>query len=288
MNEEVAMPKPVKFAHEAMKTTFHLRMPEGNAQRQRNVAKVCFEELDRLESLLSRFVEGSDVSQINHMQAGDSLFVSEECHACLLQALQLYQETGGLFDVTLGARIEHLKKGREGETPEILGNLTVAPDQPLIVCDAPGREIDLGGIGKGFALDRLQQILVDWEIESALISAGASTQLAHGRLAWPLDLSGDHNFVRIDLHREALSVSGVGVQGNHIVHPDADREPGDGLSYKRAWLTAPTAAEADAWSTAVMLMTDAQIAELGDDQPACLYVEDAEGVRQWGEEGPKG
>lgn len=277
------MPKTVTFTHEAMKTTFSLRMPEGDPGHLRNVARVCFEQVDRLESQLSRFVEGSDVSQINHMQAGDSLFISEDCHACLLQALRLHQETGGLFDVTLGARIEHVKAGKEGEAPPVLGSLVVAPDRPLIVCDSPGREIDLGGIGKGFALDRLRETLIEWEVESALISAGASTQLAHGRLIWPLELAGDHGAVRIELRGEALSASGVGIQGGHIVHPDGGN--GERMSYKRLWLKAPTAAEADAWSTAVMLMTDEQIRELGDDQPGSLYVEDAEGIRRWDTEG---
>ncbi len=277
------MPKTVTFSHQAMKTTFSLRMPVGEEQRLRNVARVCFEQLDRLESQLSRFVDGSDINRINHMQAGDSLLITDECHACLLEALRMYGETGGLFDVTLGARIEHVKHGREGESPPILGSLTVAPDRPLIVCDSPGRQIDLGGIGKGFAIDRLRETLIDWGIESALISAGGSTQLAHGRLIWPLELTGGKDSVRIELRGEALSASGLGFQGNHIVHPDADRSPGDGMSYTRVWLKAPTAAEADAWSTAVMLMTDEQIGELGDDRPQDLYVEDAEGIRRWGD-----
>lgn len=278
------MPKTVKFAHEAMKTTFHLRMPEGDPKHLRSVAQLCFEALDRLESQLSRFVDGSDVSRINHLQAGESLFISEDTHACLIEALRLYQETGGLFDITLGSRIEHVKEGREGEPPPILGSLTVAPDRPLIVCESPGRQLDLGGIGKGFALDRLREILIDWEIESALISAGGSTQLAHGPLIWPLELAGDRGAVEIELRGEALSASGTGIQGSHIVHPDANRDPGEGLSYTRVWLTAPTAAEADAWSTAVMLMTDEQIRELGDDRPDDLYVEDEKGIRRWGAE----
>ena len=273
------MPKTLRFSHDAMKTTFQLRLPEGDPQHRRSVARICFEELDRLESLLSRFAEGSDVSQINHMRAGDSLFISEDCHACLLEALRLYQETGGLFDVTLGARIEHMKQGIEGQAPAICGSLQVDPERPLIVCDSPGREIDLGGIGKGFALDRLRQILIDWEIEWALVSAGASTQLAHGPLVWPIELTGDNSAVKFELRGRALSASGTGIQGTHIVHPDGGAER---LRYRRVWLTSPTAAEADAWSTAIMLMTDEQIEELGDDRPADLHVEDADGVHPWG------
>jgi thiamine biosynthesis lipoprotein len=281
MSEVPAMPPCIHFAHDAMNTTYHLRIPEGDPKHLQTVSQICFDELDLLESQLSRFVEGSDVSRINQMQAGERLFLSDACYDCLRRALELHQETGGLFDITLGAQIEHLKSGAEGEAPPISGSLAIAPDRPLVECLEPGRQIDLGGIGKGFALDRLQQILIEWEIESALISAGASTQLAHGSIAWPVRLSGDHGSVTIGLKQAALSASGIGIQGSHIVHPDASVRPGAGLPYTRVWLIDPSATAADAWSTSIMLMTPEQIAQLGDDQPQSLYVEDAEGIRPW-------
>ena len=132
MNKIPPMPDSVEFSHQAMKTTFSLRFPVSDAGRGRQVAQACFEALDRLESKLSRYIDGSDVSRINDLRAGESLFISEDCHACLLQALTLYQETGGLFDVTIGSRIEHVKSGQDGRAPDISGSLTVAPDRPLI------------------------------------------------------------------------------------------------------------------------------------------------------------
>lgn len=281
MSEIPPLPESVHFTHEAMNTTYHLRFPEEDSKHLSDVAHVCFEELDRLESKLSRFVDDSDVSRINEMKAGDSLFLSEPCYDCLRQALELHQQTGGLFDITLGAQIEHLKSGSEGAAPPIEGCLSVAPDRPLVECQTPGRQIDFGGIGKGFALDRLQKILVEWEIESALISAGASTQLAHGPTPWPVQLAGDHDSVTVRLQRSALSASGIGIQGSHIVHPDGDQRPGDALPYTRVWLIDSTAAAADAWSTAVMLMTPEQIGQLGDEQPDGLYIEDDKGIRPW-------
>lgn len=281
MSEIPAMPSAVRFSHEAMNTTFDLRIPGEMQSHLRDVAKVCFETLDLLEQDLSRFIEGSDVSRINRMQAGEQLYVSQDTHTCLLQALELHQQTAGLFDVTLGARIEHLKSKHDGTPPAICGSLIIAPDQPLVQCDAPGREIDLGGIGKGYALDRLRQVLIEWEIESALLSAGGSTQLAHGPLAWPVALSGDRESIKIALQEQALSASGIGIQGSHIVHPDDDHEDGLGLSFTRVWLTDTTAASADAWSTAVMLMTGAQLSEFALARPNAIHVEDAHGIRPW-------
>ncbi len=66
-----------------------------------------------------------------------------------------------------------------------LGRLTIHPDIAAVTCDEPGREIDLGGIGKGFALDQLRQILLDWGAEGGLLTAGASSlaRLRPGRVA---------------------------------------------------------------------------------------------------------
>lgn len=281
MSEIPPMPDCVHFTHEAMNTTYHLRFPKGDPRHLQNVSLICFETLDLLESQLSRFVETSDVARINEMKAGEQLFISEACYDCLRQSLEMHQLTGGLFDITLGAQIEHLKSGAEGTAPDILGSLSVAPDRPLVECQTPGRQIDFGGIGKGFALDRLRTILIEWEVESALISAGASTQLAHGPIAWPVSLTGARDSITIPLEQTALSASGVGIQGSHIVHPDGEHRPADSLPYDRVWLIDPSAAAADAWSTAVMLMTPSQLRELGDDAPDSLYVEDKQGIRAW-------
>ena len=62
---------------------------------------------------------------------------------------------------------------------------------PAITCEEPGREIDLGGIGKGFALDQLKQLLTEWDADDALLAAGASSLLAFGPSAWPVDLTGE-------------------------------------------------------------------------------------------------
>ena len=247
------MPAAHSFSHEAMHTTFTLRICEKDESIARGMARECFEQLDFLETRLSRFIDGSDVSRINHMQAGETLYISLPCHECLLIALDAYAQTGGLFDITLGRRIEHRKSGSGEPLPPLAGKLTIHPDVPAVTCENPGREIDLGGIGKGFALDHLQQILIDWGAEGALLTAGASSLLAFGPEPWPVDLSGDGDSSRIFLKNEALSASGTGIQGNHIIHPAGDQAMPE-APCSHVWITSPTAAIAEIWSTALMLM----------------------------------
>ena len=122
------------FSHDAMKTNFTLRINDSNVNEAAGVAKECFEHLDYLETKLNRYLEGSDVWQINNMQAGDTLFLSEACYDCLNLAMEAYADTGGLFDVTIGKKIEHLKSGTAGSPPDQTGQLAIDPDRPAIHC----------------------------------------------------------------------------------------------------------------------------------------------------------
>ncbi len=246
------------FSHEAMKTTFTLRLRGVDEKTARGMARECFDRIDFLESRLSRFIEGSDVSRINRMAAGETLHISEECHQCLLLALDACVATDGLFDITLGTRVEHRKSGGAGEEPVLVGRLHIHPDLAAITCEEPGRVIDLGGIGKGFALDQIHQLLVDWGAEDGLLAAGASSLLAFGPQSWPVDLTGDRGALRVDLRDQSISASGTGIQGSHIVHPWGPEAMPEDPS-RRIWVVARTAALAEVWSTALMLVAAEEV-----------------------------
>ncbi len=258
MNTLGPLPDARVFNHEAMNTTFTLWLRGVDRVQAVGMAKECFGLLDLIEERLSRFIEGSDVSRINRMVAGETLYLSGECHQCLLLALDACVSTEGLFDITLGTRIEHRKSGSDASAPPLVGKLTIHPDIAAITCDEPGREIDLGGIGKGFALDQLKQLLTDWGAEDVLLAAGASSLLAFGPQAWPVDLTGDAGVMRIELENQSLSASGTGIQGSHIIHPWGP-EAMPAAPARRIWVSARTAALAEVWSTALMLLEPEEI-----------------------------
>lgn len=262
------------FSHEAMNTTFTLRFRGVNDATARGMARACFDQLDLLESRLSRFIDGSDVSRINRLAAGETLYLSESCHQCLLLALDAGARTHGLFDITLGTRIEHRKSGDAGPAPALSGRLTIHPDIAAITCEEPGREIDLGGIGKGFALDQLKQLLADWGAEEALLAAGASSLLAIGPHPWRVDLTGDADAVALELRDQSISASGTGIQGSHIIHPYGPEAMPD-TPINRIWVTAPTAALAEIWSTALMLVSPEEIPEVlaGNEDVTAVYAD---------------
>lgn len=278
MNPAGPLPDARVFTHEAMNTTFALRLLGVDREQALGMARECFERLDLIESRLSRFVEGGDVSRINGMAAGETLYLSEECHQCLLLALDACARTEGLFDITLGTRIEHRKSGSEEPEPPLIGKLIIHPDVAAITCEEPGREIDLGGIGKGYALDQLRQLLTDWGAEDALLAAGASSLLAFGPQSWPVDLTGDSGAMRIELKNQALSASGTGIQGCHIIHPWGPAAM-PAVPSRRIWVTASSAALAEVWSTALMLIEPEEIPDFiaGNEDPSSVYA-DREGA----------
>lgn len=260
------MPEAVFFSREAMNTTFTLRIRGLAHDESEGMALECFYQLERMESQLSRFIDGSDVSRINRLGAGETLYISETSHQCLLQALDAYARTGGLFDITLGSRIEHRKSGNGGPSPDLVGRLIIHPDVAAVTCGEPGRQIDLGGIGKGFALDRMKEILIEWGAGDFLLAAGASSLLAHGPTAWPVELPAEQNSMMIPLRDVSLSASGTRIQGSHIVHPAGDgampTQPCD-----RVWVTASSAAIAEIWSTALMLVPLEEIPSIMEEDP---------------------
>ena len=240
-----------------MKTTFTLRLMHSQVDHARDAANQAFALIDEIENALSRYISGSDVSQINCMQSGQSLFISETCYECLRIALKIYTDTDGLFDITLGRQIEHQKNKLEGIVPALEGQLMVDPDRPAIHCVEAGREIDLGGIGKGYALDRIVPLLRGLGIKSGLASAGASTQFAFGESAWKIELMGSTGMPILELKNQALSVSGIEIQGSHIVSPRQTEIRH--YAHARVRVIHEEAAYADAWSTACLLMSENEL-----------------------------
>jgi len=253
MNPE--LPQSHAFDAPGMNTLFLIRLRHPDPQAAATLASNCFQQLEALEADLSRFRPDSDISRINKLNTGDSMLLNEATYECLKIALDASATTAGLFDVTLGS---HTQSTELPQTVSPLsGSFHLSPNRPEIICEEAGRQIDLGGIGKGFALDKMATSLADFKVQSALLSSGASTHLAFGSYLWPFHLRGDQESLRIDLSNQALSSSGIGEQGAHVIHPDTGTSPV--YHFKRIWVTAPSAAFADACSTACLLMDLSEI-----------------------------
>jgi thiamine biosynthesis lipoprotein ApbE len=122
----------------------------------------------------------------------------------------------------------------------------------------------------------MARLLKDWGVGNAFLSAGASTHLAMGKRAWKVTLSGDRQSLGIEITGQAMSASGTAFAGMHIVTPTGSPK---NYPFRRAWAVAPTAGMADAWSTALMLLTAKEIHSLKTPPEVC-YLETPEGIKQ--------
>jgi thiamine biosynthesis lipoprotein len=246
-----------RFAHDAMACTFELYLPTEDVKYARQAAEAAFKEVDRLEAELSHFIPTSDVARINALHAGQKVRVGIEIIECLQLAARVHADTGGAFDVAIGSQ-------GEAAPPRAATPLQLDPQGRYVGARTGGVQVDLGGIGKGYTVDAMVAILRDWSITSGLVHAGQSTVFALGPPAGATDWSvairdpqqSDKPLMNVPLRDAALSGSGCELHGDHIIDPRSGRPVTDKLG---AWAVAPSAALADALSTAFFVMSAPEI-----------------------------
>ncbi len=264
-----------RFSHEAMATTFEIFVLHPDSRYAEQAAWATFDELDRLEGELSRFIENSDISQINNLTANESLTVGADTFECLELCTRLYAETNGAFDITIGylmdCWLDEDKTLRRPSDEQLdiarrhTGMSLLELDEAEVAVRLLGEtvKVDLGGIGKGYAVDKMAALLSEWSIDTALIHGGYSSVTALGSPAgakgWPVTLSNPgnrkHTLAHQYLRDRALSGSGL-QKGEHIIDPRTGRPVEDN---RAAWACAGAAATSDALSTAFMVMSPDEV-----------------------------
>ena len=263
------------FSHEAMATTFEVIILHEDARYAQQAAWAAFDELGRLEQELSRFIENSDISRINNLAANQPLQIGLAAFECLQLCARIYAETNGAFDITIGSLLgcwlnkdktmripseEQLNLARQHTGLQLL-KLDEAEHTVQLLTDSV--QIDLGGFGKGYAVDRMAELLREWSIDTALIHGGGSSVLALGgpprTKGWPLTLSspGSRKQTLARLYLQDQALSGSGLQKDHLFIDPHTARPVE--NERAAWACAPTAATADALSTAFMVMSPHQV-----------------------------
>jgi thiamine biosynthesis lipoprotein len=271
----------VSVCRRAMACEFEVQLA---ANRNDNSMEHVFEALDLVESLESQMTvyrDDSEVVRLNRRAADEPVAVESRLFGLLHRAQQLNQETDGALDITSGPLSEAWGfSRREGRVPsddqiadarERVGMQHVVLDEEkkTIAFDRPGMSVNLNSLGKGYALDRMAELLAQYDIDDYLLHGGKSSVLARGnqpgsegtgwRVAIRHPLRQSETLAELVLRNQALSTSGAGTQFfirrgrryGHILDPRSGY-PAEGLY--SATVLAPTAAEAEGLSTALYVM----------------------------------
>jgi len=262
------------FNHRAMATHFQVRIANEEREYAAQAAQAALDLLDGLESRLSRFRPNSDIAQIAMLAPSEKMRLSEASFSCLEIAKRMELATQYAFSPT-PACLE-----RQASLPQ----WTLLPEELSIRCESGQLQFDLGAIGKGFALDRMAELLCQWECPAFLLVAGGSSILAgdppNDSPGWSCGLGDDDAPQRFFLSHASLSGSGLAIKGEHIVDPRTGRPA---LRQNRAWALADTAAESDALSTACMVLTEPELKQvLAQNQSWLAFLETEEGARPIG------
>ena len=200
---------PVKLfttTHPAMGTEFTLYLYSADPGAAANASQDVFDEIDRIEQLLSNYRDTSELSRINRNAAAGPVTVDPETFSFLEQCQHWSQASDGAFDITVGRLMKAYgffrHEARVPSAPELDGlravtgwqKIQLDPAARRVSFTVPGIELDPGGIGKGFAVDAAVRVLRADHISAALLSAGGSTLYALGapphKLGWRIVVPG--------------------------------------------------------------------------------------------------
>jgi thiamine biosynthesis lipoprotein len=270
-------------ARNAMATRFEIALHGDDPRALRAAGEEALDEIDRLESQLSLYRPGSELARLNQRADTGPVRVTPALFGLLERAGKLSQESGGAFDITIAPLVRCWGfMGGTGSLPEpaAVEEARATVGMHLIELDAdrltvrftrPGVMLDLGAIGKGFAVDSAAEILREAGVTSALLHGGTSTAYAIGRLPggarWKIAIpSSDNNadcppLTTVELEDESLSVSAVWGRSfrageksyGHIIDP----RTGQPAAHARmSAVILPAATESDALSTALLTAPD--------------------------------
>jgi thiamine biosynthesis lipoprotein len=270
----------LSVSRRAMACQFDMLVPAAHPDALA-AAEAALDEIDRLEAQLTVYRDTSEVSRLNRLAAHAPVPVEKGLFDLLALSARLSAETEGAFDITAHALIQcwgFFRGPRRVPAPaereaalENVGMHQVAldPEQRTVHFRRRGLGINLGSIGKGYALDCVARLLrADWQLSSALLHGGHSSVYALGAPAhdpegWTVGICDPrdptYRIARVRLKDRALGTSSAtfqyleheGRKLGHLLDPRSGW-PAEGML--GASVVAPTAAEADALATAFFIL----------------------------------
>ena len=267
---------PLLVARHAMATRFEFALHGDDPAALRAAGEEALDELERIENLLSLYRAHTDIARVNARAAHEAVRIAPDVFRLLQRAFALTATTDGAFDITAAPLVKAWGfVGGNGSRPDptVLAEARacVGP-QHVSLSEAdftvrfarPGVMLDLGSLGKGYALDRAAELLRDAGVNHALLHGGTSTVVAIGTPpdaeSWKIALPNGESVL---LRDESLSVSATwgksfregGQTYGHVIDPRS----GEPVTGERvAAVALPSATESDALSTALLVLGEVE------------------------------
>lgn len=234
-------------------------------------------DMRNVEADMSPYIVSSYVFQLNDVAAKNAVVVSEELFGLIETALYYSELSGGAFDISFSSvgRFYDYRQEKAPATEKIDKNLS-AIDYRLIKLNKahrsirflhPELKVDLGGIAKGYAVDRAIDILSAANVSSAIVSAGGDSRILGDRKGTPWMIGIQHPrkeqdyAIKIPLSNTAISTSGdyerffldedTGQRVHHIINPSTGKSAS---SVQSVSILAPRSVDSDALSTTVFVL----------------------------------
>ncbi len=291
--------KPFPFADRAMGSPFRYSIVSRDETLAAGGAREVGEIIHRLHDLMTHYEPTSEVSQIGALSAGESVVVSTDVFECLQAAARASRGTGGAFDVTVGALVDCWRtpagRARTPTDAELAAAkhrtgmhlLQLDASRLTVAVKVDRVRVNLSAIGKGYAVDRAAEAMRAYGFKAGLIHGGHSSVYALGAkpglAGWPVRLADPEDrsksLATLLLCDRGMGASGVKKPVAHIIDPRTGRPITGRLA---SWALAPTATEADALSTAFMVMSAEQVEQYCREHPevsAMLVHKDQTGRR---------
>ena len=275
------------YSKKAMACDFELLFNMQQYAQSGNITMLAFDLIDRLEAQMSIYRDTSEVSTINREAAKRAVQVESRLFQLLQEAVHIHDQTAGAFDMTslplsaiwgFDRREGRLPRAEEVEFAlQSVGSekIILDPLKSTVHFSDANLSLNLGGIGKGHALDRVVELLESQAVGDFILHGGQSSVVARGSQnvgeatpGWKVGLSHPltpaHRLAEITLRNEALGTSGTGRQGffvngrryGHIIDPRTGWPTDHFLS---TTVISPSAALSDALATAFFVMSIAEV-----------------------------
>src|SRR5216684_5998118 len=258
-----------------MGTVFEIAAYDQSSEHASNAVEKAFQEIVRLDDLLSDYKPDSALSALNRSAHFHAEKVPSDLYHVVEQAVRFSKLSDGRFDISVAPLVNLWKAALRGE-----GMPSRAPQEEIRSCvgyekielippdrirfRSPCLQLDLGAIGKGYAVDRAVKVLRSLGIRDALVNAGGSTIFAMGsppdKTAWLVHLRDPSNKIdpQVMLKDGSVSTSeqtAPSVLGNdsagHIIDPDTGRPLKTEFAVS---VIAKTGTASDALSTTLLLL----------------------------------